>query len=79
MLHHVRDNVRHLGSPASAATRTLKLVERASPVLLARDTLECTSNSEPGCTKPTQVPMLAIALAIVYVIRCHSADSTNHA
>lgn len=65
MLHHVRDNTHHLGSPASAATRTLQLVERANPVLVARETIECTSSSEPGCTKPTQVPMLAIALAIV--------------
>lgn len=68
---HARGDTLHLGSPASGASRTVRLVERASRVLLARDTSTCTSSSEPGCVKPTQVPMIAIALAIVYdVYRC---------
>lgn len=41
------------------------MVELASRVLEARADSTCTSDSDPGCTKPTQVPTLAIALAIV--------------
>ncbi|KAJ4361314.1 hypothetical protein N0V95_002016 [Ascochyta clinopodiicola] len=45
------------------ASRTL--VDEATRVLMARGTSTCTNDSDPGCTKPTQVPTLAIALAIV--------------
>ncbi|USP76560.1 hypothetical protein yc1106_03834 [Curvularia clavata] len=65
---HVRDDTHHLGSPASSASRTVQEVAQADRVLLPRSTIECTSSSEPGCTKPTQVPMMAIALAIVVPI-----------
>ncbi|KAF3037571.1 hypothetical protein E8E11_001212 [Didymella keratinophila] len=41
------------------------MIEEATKVLVARGTSTCTSDSEPGCTKPTQVPTLAIALAII--------------
>lgn len=47
----------------AAASRTL--FEGASKVLVARSSSTCTNDSDPGCTKPTQVPILAIALAIV--------------
>ncbi|KAJ8104703.1 hypothetical protein OPT61_g10617 [Boeremia exigua] len=47
----------------SSVTRTM--IEEASKVLVARATSTCTSESDPGCKKPTQVPTLAIALAIV--------------
>jgi hypothetical protein len=49
----------HVGS----TSRTM--IEEASKVLVARGTSTCTNDSEPGCTKPTQVPTLAIALAIM--------------
>ncbi|KAF2998169.1 hypothetical protein E8E13_003150 [Curvularia kusanoi] len=40
------------------------MIEEASRVLVARSTSTCTSESDPGCTKPTQTPTLAIALGI---------------
>lgn len=41
------------------------MMDEATRVLVARGTSTCTSESDPGCTKPTQVPTLAIVLAIV--------------
>jgi hypothetical protein len=61
-MHHFAGRGVHVGS----ASRTM--IEEASKVLVARGTSTCTSESDPGCTKPTQVPTLAIALAIVYVV-----------
>jgi hypothetical protein len=46
---------------AMSTSATHSLVDRASRVLVARAT--CTNDSDPGCTKPTQVPTIAIALA----------------
>lgn len=42
------------------------MVERASRVIVARAKETCTDSSDPGCTKPTQVPTIAIALAVMY-------------
>lgn len=61
-MHHLAGRGAHVGS----VSRTM--MEEASKVIVARGTSTCTSDSEPGCTKPTQVPTLAIALAIVYVV-----------
>jgi hypothetical protein len=75
MHHHVR-NENHIGSPSSAS-QTIHMVERATRVLVARASATCTNDSDPGCTKPTQVPTIAIALAIMYVTRlanCECAD-----
>ncbi|KAF2833841.1 hypothetical protein CC86DRAFT_278926 [Ophiobolus disseminans] len=60
--HHVRRSEHVAASTAGSHT----LVDRASRVLVARST--CTSDSQPGCTKPTQVPTLAIVLAVVVPI-----------
>ncbi|KAF1346369.1 hypothetical protein EJ07DRAFT_185677 [Lizonia empirigonia] len=56
-MHHLA------GRDVAAASRTL--FEGASKVLVARSSSTCTNDSDPGCTKPTEVPTLAIALAIV--------------
>jgi hypothetical protein len=68
-MHHVR-NENHVGSPSSAS-QTIHMVERATRVLVARASSKCTNDSDPGCTKPTQVPTIAIALAVMYVV-CRS-------
>jgi hypothetical protein len=60
-MHH------HMARSAPVAASTIgthTLVDRASRVLVARST--CTNDSDPGCTKPTQVPTVAIALAAMY-------------
>ncbi|KAF1839222.1 hypothetical protein BDW02DRAFT_231465 [Decorospora gaudefroyi] len=62
-LHHGR-SAAHLGAP-SRASQTVHMAERASRVLVARASASCQSDSEAGCTKPTQVPSLAIALAVI--------------
>jgi hypothetical protein len=59
MHHHVRRTAQIDSTHIAASTQTL--VDRASRVLIARST--CTNDSDPGCTKPTQVPTVAIALA----------------
>ncbi|KAF1940807.1 hypothetical protein EJ02DRAFT_445248 [Clathrospora elynae] len=59
MHNHVRGEA-HVGPPSSASQT---MVERAARVLVERAT--CTNDSDPGCTKPTQVPTMAIALAVV--------------
>lgn len=64
MHHHVRRDA-HIGSPATSASQTVQLVERASRALVARASDSCTSDSEAGCTKPTQIPNMAIALGVV--------------
>ncbi|EAT87706.2 hypothetical protein SNOG_05315 [Parastagonospora nodorum SN15] len=58
-MHHLRRDAQMAAS--TSATHTL--VDRASRVLVARTT--CTNDSDPGCTKPTQVPTIAIALAAI--------------
>ncbi|KAF2035357.1 hypothetical protein EK21DRAFT_106896 [Setomelanomma holmii] len=58
-MHH------HVGRSAHVAASTSgshTLLDRASRVLIARAT--CTNDSDPGCTKPTQVPTIAIVLAV---------------
>jgi hypothetical protein len=56
---------RFAGRAVDAGSVTHTMIEEASRVLVARGTSTCTSDSDPGCTKPTQVPTLAIALAIM--------------
>jgi hypothetical protein len=69
--HHVR-NEAHVGPPSSAS-QTIDLAERASRVLVARASATCTNDSDPGCTKPTQVPTLVIGLAVMYVsVPCYN-------
>lgn len=58
-MHHFAGRGLHLHS----TTRTM--ADEATKVLVARATSTCTNDSDPGCTKPTQVPTLAIALAIM--------------
>jgi hypothetical protein len=62
MAHHMSRRI-HIGT--TAATNTM--ADTVTRVLAARADPTCTNDSDPGCTKPTQVPTLAIALAIVYV------------
>jgi hypothetical protein len=62
--HHHMHHLAGRGSHAAAASRTV--IDQASRVLVARAESTCTNDSDPGCTKPTQVPTLAIALAIMY-------------
>lgn len=54
------------------------MIEEASKVLVARGTSTCTNDSDPGCTKPTQVPTLAIVLAIVYVVQARCIVLADH-
>lgn len=54
-----------VGRAVDAGSATHTMIEEASRVLVARATSTCTNDSDPGCTKPTQVPTLAIALAIM--------------
>ena len=75
-MHRFAERDVHVGSSAS---RTMVLVEEASKVLVSRGTSTCTSDSEPGCTKPTQVPTLAIALAIMYVVQDWCIALADHA
>ena len=56
---------RFAGREVDAGSVTNAMIEEASRVLVARGTSTCTSDSDPGCIKPTQVPTLAIALAIM--------------
>lgn len=65
MHHHVQREA-HI---AARSTGTRTLVDAASRVLMARAESSCTNDSDPGCTKPTQVPTIAIALAVMYVLR----------
>lgn len=51
------------GMDVGSSSRTI--IEEATKVLVARSSSTCTNDSDPGCTKPTQVPTLAIALAIM--------------
>lgn len=60
MHHHVRRSEDFAARTAAASTT---LLDRASRVLVART--ECTNDSDPGCTKPTQTPTLAIVLGVV--------------
>jgi hypothetical protein len=62
MHHHAARSARFVAA-STEGSRTL--MDRASRVLVARGT--CTSESQPGCTKPTTVPTIAIALAVMYV------------
>ncbi|KAG9385374.1 hypothetical protein A1F94_004921 [Pyrenophora tritici-repentis] len=69
-LHHMRHQLRHdnqLGSPITGS-KTMHVFERATRVLVARAESSCTNDSDPGCTKPTQVPTMAIALAVIVPI-----------
>lgn len=59
--HHVRSDT-FVGS-ASKASQTM--ADQVTRVLAARSTSTCTKDSDPGCTKPTQVPTLAVALAVM--------------
>lgn len=61
---HVRSNS-YVGS-ASQASQTM--ADKVTRVLVARATSSCTNDSDPGCTKPTQVPTLALVLAVAYVV-----------
>ncbi|KAH6639637.1 hypothetical protein C7974DRAFT_410595 [Boeremia exigua] len=61
-------HLHHFAARAVDLSASRTMVEEASKVLVARATTTCTNESDPGCTKPTQVPMLAIALAIVVPI-----------
>lgn len=64
---HLHNHARagdYVGS-SSRVSRTL--ADGASRVLVARATSTCTNDSDPGCTKPTQTPILAIVLGIAYV------------
>ncbi|KAK1908302.1 hypothetical protein P3342_009149 [Pyrenophora teres f. teres] len=73
-LHHMRHQVRHdnhLGSPTTGS-KSMRVFERATRVLVARADSQCTNDSDPGCTKPTQVPTMAIALAVIVPIVCIS-------
>lgn len=62
---HMHKHARDTGfvGPSSRASRVV--VDKASRVLLARATSTCTNDNDPGCTKPTQTPTLAIALGII--------------
>jgi hypothetical protein len=59
-MHHHVGRSPHVAASTSA---THTLVDRASRVLIARSSSTCTNDSDPGCTKPTQVPTLAITMA----------------
>jgi hypothetical protein len=59
-LAHMHHHVGRSPHVAASTSATHTLVDRASRVLVARTT--CTNDSDPGCTKPTQVPTLAITL-----------------
>ncbi|CBX91945.1 hypothetical protein LEMA_P046510.1 [Plenodomus lingam JN3] len=61
---HIHHPVRDQGFVAAGSKVTRTLAEKASRVLLARATSTCKNDSDPGCTKPTQTPTLAIALGI---------------
>jgi hypothetical protein len=77
--HHMHNHVRsetHAGSPSSAS-QTINMLESASRVLVARAKATCTNDSDPGCTKPTQVPTMAIALAAMYVSMPYCPDCAN--
>ncbi|KAI4960513.1 hypothetical protein J4E86_002135 [Alternaria arbusti] len=74
-MHHVHRDI-HVGSPSSAS-QTIQLAERASRVLVARASATCTNDSDPGCTKPTQVPTIAIALAIMNKRKLAEEDSKD--
>lgn len=63
MQHRQMHHFAGRGMDVGSTSRTM--IEEATKVLVARGTSTCTSDSEPGCTKPTQVPTLAIALAIM--------------
>ena len=63
-MHNLRRRDAHI-DVGSRASRTMADV--ASRVLAARADSSCTNDTDPGCTKPTQVPSLAIALAVMYV------------
>lgn len=63
MAHRQMQHIAGRGMDVGSTSRTM--IEEATKVLVARSTSTCTSDSEPGCTKPTQVPTLAIALAIM--------------
>lgn len=58
---HVRSDA-FVGSPSQASQT---MADKVTRVLVARATSSCTNDSDPGCTKPTQVPTLAVALAVV--------------
>ncbi|KAL6703225.1 hypothetical protein ACN47E_010087 [Coniothyrium glycines] len=60
MHHHVRGDT-FVGA-ASKASQTV--ADKVTRVLVARASSTCTNDSDPGCTKPTQVPTLVIALAV---------------
>ena len=62
MAHHMARRI-HIGTTATAASSTR--ADTVTRVLVARADPTCTNDSDPGCTKPTQVPTLAIALAIM--------------
>ena len=66
--HHAHMHHHVARSPLVAASTSVThtLVDRASRVLVARSTSTCTNDSDPGCTKPTQVPAAAIAVAAMY-------------
>jgi hypothetical protein len=59
-MHHHVARTEHV---AASTMGSHTLIDRASRVLVARAT--CTNESDPGCTKPTQVPTIAIALAVM--------------
>ena len=75
-MHHHVHNENHVGSPSSAS-QTIHMVERASRVLVARASATCTNDSDPGCTKPTQVPTIAIALAVMYVAQVFNSECAD--
>ncbi|KAF1849835.1 uncharacterized protein K460DRAFT_360680 [Cucurbitaria berberidis CBS 394.84] len=60
---------RHVGRAAQLAEANTSgsrtLVDAASRVLVARSTSTCTSESDPGCTKPYSASTMAIAIAVV--------------
>ncbi|KAJ4365158.1 hypothetical protein N0V83_008776 [Neocucurbitaria cava] len=61
MHHHVKREAHD--AVISTSSRIMR--EAASRVITARAESSCTNDSDPGCTKPTQVPTIAIALAVI--------------
>ncbi|KAI8934084.1 hypothetical protein NX059_008847 [Plenodomus lindquistii] len=65
---HMHNHVRHEGYVGASSRASQTMVDKASRVLVARAASTCTNDSDPGCTKPTQTPTLAIALGVIIPI-----------